>query len=400
MTDYGKLMKRRWLYVVTGVVLLLFLGLIYAWSVFRVPLAKEFGWSDSQLSITFSISMMMFCLGGLVSGIINKNSRVKQTLILCAAFLAVGFILASRISTLPGIYVTYGVLCGFGVGLGYNSVISTVVKWFPDKQGLISGISLMGFGFGGMLLGTVGASLISSLGWRTTFMMFGIVFAVIMVLGAIILKPVGNDFLEHLSGSGKHADTAVEEIGAAQMLKRRNFWLYFIWAIVLSAAGLAIINSSTVYASEVLHVGLTAAAAIAGIVSIFNGLGRVLFGRLFDMKGYRVTMIGVCLVTACAALLLMLSRSTGSYAAVVAAFVVMGLAYGGVTPTNSAFTAHFFGKQNYALNFSIVNLNLIFASYLGPMVGNGGYGMTFIMILAAAIVAFGIAMLIRAPKKA
>lgn len=398
--NYSKNMKKRWAYLITGVVLLLFLGLIYAWSVFRVPLAKEFGWSSAQLSVTFSISMMMFCLGGLVSGIINRKSRVKLTMILCAAFLAAGFLSASTIHSLAGIYLTYGGLCGFGVGLGYNTVISTVVKWFPDKQGLISGITLMGFGFGGMLLGTAGASMISALGWRATFRLFGIVFGIMMIAGALILRPAGEDFLKQLSGSGKRTDAAVEEIPAQQMLKRKNFWLYFLWAIVLSAAGLSIINSSTVYAQEVLHTGLTAAAAIAGIVSVFNGIGRVIFGQLFDMKGYRVTMVSVCIVTAAAALLLMLSWQTGSFVALAAAFIVVGLAYGGVTPTNSAFTAHFFGRQNYALNFSVINLNLIAASYLGPMVGNGSYMRTFFMILLFSAAALVLTILIRSPKAA
>lgn len=399
MFDYSRDMKIRWIYLITGVILLLFLGLIYAWSVFRVPLAKEFGWTDAQLSVTFSVSMMMFCLGGLVSGIINRKSRVRLTMILCAAFLAAGFIGASNIHTLAGIYFTYGVLCGFGVGLGYNAVISTVVKWFPDKQGLISGITLMGFGFGGMLLGTAGAALISQMGWRMTFRMFGAVFAVIMIAGALVLKPAGEEFLRQLSGTGKQADAAVEEAGAAQMIRRKNFWLYFLWAIVLSAAGLSIINSSAVYAQQVLHTGLTAAAAIAGVVSVFNGIGRVIFGQIFDMKGYRFTMVSVCGVTAAASLILMLSWQTGSSSVLIAAFIVMGLAYGGVTPTNSAFTAHFFGRQNYALNFSIVNLNLIIASYLGPMIGNGSYMRTFSMILLFSAAALLLTVLIREPKE-
>lgn len=399
MFDYRREMKKRWLYLITGVILLLFLGLIYAWSVFRVPLAKEFGWTDAQLSVTFSVSMMMFCLGGLISGIINRKSRVRLTMILCALFLAAGFLGASNIHTLTGIYLTYGGLCGFGVGLGYNAVISTVVKWFPDKQGLISGITLMGFGFGGMLLGTAGAALISSLGWRMTFRMFGAVFAVIMIVGALVLKPAGEEFLHQLSVTGTRADHAVEEINAAQMIRRKNFWLYFLWAIILSAAGLSIINSSAVYAQQVLHIGLTAAAAIAGVVSVFNGIGRVIFGQIFDLKGYRVTMVSVCAVTAAAAVMLMLSWKIGSSPVLILAFVIMGLAYGGVTPTNSAFAAHFFGKQNYALNFSIVNLNLIIASYLGPMIGSGSYMRTFTVILLFSAAALILTLLIRTSEQ-
>lgn len=398
MVNVQSLQKKRWMYLVTGVVLLLFLGLIYAWSVFRVPLAEEFGWTPAQLSVTFSISMMMFCLGGLTSGLINRKPKMRMTLFLCAAFLAAGFLGASRINTLAGIYLTYGGLCGFGVGLGYNVVISTVVKWFPDKQGLISGMSLMGFGLGGMILGTAGARLISALGWRTTFMLFGVAFAVIVVLGAFILRPVNEDFLQHMMRDQAKAKAAVEEVAAGTMLRRNNFWLFFIWAIILSAAGLSVISSSTVYAQTVLNIELTAAAAMAGMVSVFNGIGRVIFGQLFDMKGYRVTMIGVCIVTAVAGGLLILSWNMRSSVVLIAAFCVIGMSYGGVPPTISAFTAFFFGRKNYALNFSIANLNLIIASYIGPMVANGSYMRNFMIILVFAAVAFALTLLIRAPK--
>ncbi len=387
----------RWGYLVLGVVLLLFLGLIYAWSVFRVPLEEEFGWARAQTSVTFSISMMMFCLGGLASGIISGRRGPRFTLMLCAAFLAVGFIAASRIHSLLGIYISYGCLCGFGVGLGYNSTISTVVKWFPDKQGLISGISLMGFGFGSMLLGTVGASMITVLGWRRTFVIFAIAFAVIMVVGALLMRTADEDFISRVAVSGKKKRESIEEIDFRQMLSRRNFWLYFAWAIVLSAAGLAIINNSTAYANSILGGNLTQAAAVAGIVAIANGIGRVIFGQIFDSKGYRFTMLVSCFTFASAGLILLASNATQSIWVLVAAFVVIGLAYGSVTPTNSAFTAYFFGRKNYPLNFSITNLNLIVASYLGPMCANGSYSATFTFILLFAALGLLLAVFIRKP---
>lgn len=105
-----------------------------------------------------------------------------------------------------GIYLSYGVCCGFGVGLGYNTAISTIVKWFPDKQGLISGITLMGFGFGSMILGTLAGAMIESLGWRVTFRIFAVAFAVVMVLGALLLHEASAEFVTHLSrGTGKQS---------------------------------------------------------------------------------------------------------------------------------------------------------------------------------------------------
>lgn len=394
-------MSSRWALLVLGVILLLFLGLIYGWSIFRSPLQSEFGWTDSQASLTFSISMMTFCLGGLVGGIINKGKNgFRINLIAAAVLLAIGFFYASNIQSLMGIYLSYGVCCGFGVGLGYNTAISTIVKWFPDKQGLISGITLMGFGFGSMILGTVAGAMIQSMGWRVTFRIFAVAFAIVMVVGALLLRNAGAEFVAYLSqGSSKAVTPAVEEVGAAVMLRRRNFWIYFVWAIILSAAGLAIINSSAPYAQLFVGENLTLAASIAGIVSIANGVGRVIFGGMFDKIGYRLTMLIDCVVFVVASLVLMASFATKSMPVLVIAFILIGLAYGGVTPTNSAFIAYFFGRENYAVNFPIVNLNLIFASFLGPMVGNGGYMMTFGAIIVFAIVGAVLVFLLKKPEQ-
>lgn len=203
-----------------------------------------------------------------------------------------------------------------------------------------------------MILGTVAGAMIQSMGWRVTFRIFAVAFAIVMVVGALLLRNAGAEFVAYLSqGSSKAVTPAVEEVGAAVMLRRRNFWIYFVWAIILSAAGLAIINSSAPYAQLFVGENLTLAASIAGIVSIANGVGRVIFGGMFDKIGYRLTMLIDCVVFVVASLVLMASFATKSMPVLVIAFILIGLAYGGVTPTNSAFIAYFFGRENYAVNF-------------------------------------------------
>ena len=395
-----KLKKARWGYLLLGVVLLLFLGLIYAWSVFRAPLEAEFGWSKAQTSVTFSISMMMFCLGGLAGGILTGKKGHRVTLVCCAACLFIGFAAASRVNSLMGIYLSYGVFCGFGVGLGYNTAISLTVRWFPDKQGLVSGVTLMGFGFGGMLLGTLGARMITTLGWRTTFLIFAVVFAVIVLVCAFVLRRAEDGFVAAMAAGTGGKQAAYEELDWRQMLRRRNFWLCLVWAVILSAAGLAIINESTTYAATFVGGDLTRAAALAGIVSIANGVGRVISGQLFDMTGYRTTMLSVSVLYLAAAGVLTLSLKTGSVPVLAAAFLLTGLGYGGVPPLNSAFTARFFGREHYAVNFSIMNMNLIAASYLGPVCGGGSYAGTFTAIAAFAVAGAVITLLIRKPDRA
>lgn len=388
----------RWLYLLLSVVLLLCLGLIYAWSIFRVPLENEFGWSKAETSITFSISMMMFCLGGVVSGVLTERRGVRTTLILCAVLLAAGFVSASGIHSLWGIYAAYGGLAGLGSGLGYNTVISTIVKWFPDRQGFVSGISLMGFGFGTMILGTLGASLIVTVGWRLTFLLIGITFGVLVLLGAALLRPAPMDFLQQMKHAMKGRSVFLEDVDYRQMLRRKNFWLYVCWAAALGAGGLAVINISASYASGFLGGDLTEAAAVAGIVSVANGIGRVAFGQLFDSKGYKVTMLSVSLTFLLAGAALLSAEYTGQLAILAAGFTLIGLSYGGVTPTNSAYTAYFFGQKHYALNFSIINLNLIAASYIGPMCASGAPMTAFLIMIGLAVLGMCLSFVIKTPS--
>jgi OFA family oxalate/formate antiporter-like MFS transporter len=150
----------RWVELVLGTIILLVLGSLYAWSTYRGTLVSEFGWSISSAQLTFSISMMTFCLGGLASGIISGKTGPRIPMIISALLMFAGLFISSHISSLAGLYIAYGVLYGFGVGLGYNAIMGTIVKWFPDKTGLASGVLLMGFGISSLVVGKAAARLI------------------------------------------------------------------------------------------------------------------------------------------------------------------------------------------------------------------------------------------------
>ena len=392
----------RWAELIVGTVILLVLGSLYAWSTYRGTLVDEFGWSISSAQLTFSISMMTFCLGSLISGIIIGKTGPKVPAVASAVLMFAGLFLSSVISSLTMLYLAYGVLYGLGVGLGYNAVMGTVVKWFPDKTGLASGILLMGFGISSLIVGKVGAALITGIGWRDTFLYFGIAFGIIvLVLSFFIRTPKLSD-MAGIQATGDKKSEPYAEMDFRGMLATKNFWLFFIWVIMLSAAGLCIVGNSTTFADTICS-DLETAATIAGIISVCNGIGRVIFGTMFDARGYRMTMISVVILFVIATAVLLAASFTGSFAVLILSYVLAGLAYGGVTPTNSAFIAKFYGKTNYALNFSIINLNLLVASYL-PQVASmlldktGSYNSTFYYMLVLAAVALVMVLLIRTPS--
>jgi OFA family oxalate/formate antiporter-like MFS transporter len=409
-------MKRnRWFYAAVGVILMLFAGLIYAWSVLSRPLAEYFTeWTSAQLSFTFTICMTFFCLGGVLAGFLSGRINAKFNLVASALLFLAGFFIAANTSSLAGLYIGYGILAGTGSGIAYNTVMGTVTKYFPDKPGLISGILLMGFGIGSFIIGKVYQAYTGpGEGWRTSFEIFGILLFAVMILCSFLLKAPkakkedGRENGEEaavVEASGmKSSGLEVIEMEPAVMLKRSSFWLYFIWAVLLCAAGLAVISQAGGMVLEVSpEISAGTVSTVVGLISVFNGIGRVLFGGLFDKIGRVKTMV-FNEILFCAGLgLLILSLMTGILPALVAGFMIMGLAYGGVPTTNSAFVGAFYGKKNYSVNFSLLNLNLIFSSFGSTIAGllydkSGSYFSTLISMLGAVIVGIVIAVMIKKP---
>ena len=327
----------RWVYAIVGVIVLLFAGLVYAWSVLSTPIAAEFtAWSKAQLSLTFTLVMILFCVGSLLCGLLAGKLSAKTSVRIGAVLFLLGFLLASRTQTPLMLYIGFGFLCGLGSGMCYNAVMSTMVRWFPDRPGLISGVLLMGF------------------------------------------------------GGGRAVRPAAADCTPGQMLKKPSFWLYYVWAIALSAAGLALISQASGMVWEA-SAGQTAAAVatIVGLISICNALGRVLFGGMYDKYGRSLSMQLVNVLFIATAAILLFALTSRSVTVVILGFIVGGLAYSGVTPTNSAFCRAYFGPAHYPVNFPLINSNLIFASFGSTISGalfdaSGSYNSTFFLIIGLA----------------
>ena len=238
----------RWVYAIVGVIVLLFAGLVYAWSVLSTPIAAEFAdWSKAQLSMTFTIVMIMFCIGSLLCGLLTGKLSAKMAVRIGAVLFLLGFFLASRTQSLAMLYIGFGVLCGLSSGLCYNAVMSTMVKWFPDKPGLISGVLLMGFGGGSFLIGKLYQAWTPAGigGWRTSFVVLGIICCAVLAVCSFFFVAPGADFTVPAGKGGRAVAAPREDIKPAVMLKRPAFWLYYVWAIAVSAAGLALISQAS-----------------------------------------------------------------------------------------------------------------------------------------------------------
>lgn len=386
--------NKRWIYLGVGTLMLVFCGLIYGWSLFKVPFSEEYrDWNLSQLSMTFTISMVFFCIGGFVAGKLSAKLKPQRVIWIAGALLLLGFLGVSKMNpnnsgfSLGMLYVCYGVLGGLGVGFTYNAVISTINRWFPDKPGLASGVMMMGFGLGALILGSIATSLIESRGVFDTFMILGVLIFAVLVLGSFFIRvPSEGD----LKASSNDALKISEGLTPSEMLKTPSFWIFMLWCVIANSAGLMIISSA---ASIALAFG---APAIAGmVVSVCNGAGRVIIGGIFDKIGRKQTMLVNMVILVTAGLCLVMGAKISAIALIMAGLVFMGMSYGGNPTISSAFINREYGQKYFPVNFSLGNFSLVPAAILGPMISSkliessgGKYDSTFMVIIGCAVCAY------------
>ena len=384
----NKEQSRRWLYLGMGSAALLFAGVLYAWSILKVPLREEFGWSAAALSLNFTLTMCFFCLGGLLGGSLIRRIGFSGSCMLSALLSAAGFLLAGSLKGRLGmLYLSYGVLGGLGIGIAYNGIIATVSGWFPDQKGLCSGVLMMGFGASSLVLGSMADQLIKTagFGWRGTYRLLGIALGAVLCLAALVLKqkPPSGDMPQ------------AEEEGSApgEMLRSGSFWKAFLCVVFMAAVGNSVISVAKEFA---LSTGTkeSVSTLLVGLLAVCNGFGRILTGALFDRVGRRPTMLAANGLTLLAAGICLASVLLASPGLCVLGLCLTGFSYGTCPTISSAYIAEAFGMRHFSQNFSIMNCNLIPAAALASVcsmltAATGGYSGMFLLLVilsAAALV--------------
>lgn len=381
--------RKRWVLAGIATVMFLLLGLIYAWSVFVRPLEAEFGWLRSQTSMTFSISMVFFGFGGLLAGRLAKRMQPRWILCMGAASIFTGLSLASTVTQLVQLYAYYGIFVGGGVGMAFNALMNPIMRWFPDKQGIVSGLLLMGFGLGGSTLGSTAVFLMERFGWRSTFMILGIALGGVVAAGSFVIRFPRADEVSAFGGT--KAGVAAVDLTTKETIRDRSFQMFFLWTLLVSAVGLALLSQAAPMASSFTG-SMTAAAAIAGLISIFNGVGRMVYGILLDEIGSRKSLALISGGLALTGVVLVVAVVRESLPLLIAGYILGGFSYGGVVPSNSAYTGRIFGLKHYASNFAVINLNLLGAAFAGPYgagllrTASGTYASAMWLMVALAVV--------------
>ncbi|MBR6552170.1 MAG: MFS transporter [Clostridia bacterium] len=402
-------LNKRWFYLFTGVFTMLFSGVLYAWSILKIPFKEVFGFSDSTLAFNFTLTMCFFCLGAFFGSLICKKAGPKITLVISGLLVGIGFTSTGFLNeTTPHalLYLTYAILAGTGIGIAYNVVVSTVCSWFPDKKGLCSGALMMGFGVSTLLLGNVISILFENenFGFSKAYITLGVVIGIVIIVSGLILKRPDANIIFPTPKAKKIASKEIfetKDFTTKEMLKSFTFWRAFVCMAFITAVGNTVISFARDLMLSVDAVP-TLATTLVGVLSVFNGLGRIITGAFYDALGRKTTMISANVLTIVAASVTLVGVINHSLPVCIVGLCLTGLSYGSCPTVTSAFSASFYGQKHFSTNYSITNFNLIVASFIATfsnslLISTGSYVAPFILLLILAVSAMGLNLSIKRP---
>jgi MFS transporter, OFA family, oxalate/formate antiporter len=337
----------RWLIALAAVVMQICLGAAYGWSVFVKPLVAQNHWTLTQVSLNFTLAIAFLGVGTVIGGMWLDRVGPRKVATVGGILYGLGYILAgfaAKAGSLYGMYLTYGILSGLGMGMGYITPVATLVKWFPDRRGLMTGVAVAGYGAGALIFSPIAARLIQTSGIPATFWIFGIAYGILVTLSAQFYvnpaegwRPAG---WQPTSSVAKAATTA--NFTVSEAMRTWQFWLLLAMLFLNVSAGIMIISQASPMAQQLVNMSPVAAAGMVGLISIFNGAGRVFWAWISDIIGRAPVYF---LLFAIQAVIFFFLPSVRNLTLFSAMFAIIGLCYGGGFGTMPSFTADFFGPK-------------------------------------------------------
>lgn len=411
----------RWVILIGGIMLQLCLGAVYAWSVFAAELKKEpYLWSLTETQVVFSVALATFALVMVFAGKWQDRIGPQKVAIAGAGLLGAGYILSSF---MPGNFLwmvlTLGIIAGAGIGTSYSCPIAAIGKWFPDRLGLATGLAVFGFGFGAFFISVLTGKgidmpglqveltqLLVNFGLGTTLLIWGIIFLGFGGVGAFLLKnPPEGWKPEGWTPPAASAKTPTSENWErGDLIKTPQFWMLLGMFIFAASAGLMTIGILKVYG---IDSGLAPAAAgtAVGILAIFNGAGRIIWGWASDKIGRTMAMAIMFFLQACMMFSLVFAGLGANATGLMIAAAWIGFMFGGNFALFPAATRDFFGIKNYGANYALVFLGYGVAGIVGPILAGqvkdilGNYEMAFIICGVMCVIASVLAFITKAPRR-
>ena len=386
------MLKKRWIYVVSGFVVCLFLGAALAWSVFVVPIETLYGWTRSQTSLAFTINVLCFSVGSILTGVLSKHTSYSTILKITGLTLLIGFVGTSLVSAPWQLYLTYGIIVGTAIGMGYNAVLSTSPAWTPEKSGTATGFLLMGYSLSTAIFGPVLNSLISLVGIVNTFRILGIVSCVGICLGSLLIRKPNEEESKQLPQVQKTEKASKVDVDSSTMVKKPIFWVDFIVSILFAGGGLIVLNHCSPFLTEGFAVTSTFAALVVSMTSITNGVGRFFWGMIYDKIGIVKSFIVIGAFFVVSSVGMFVSFNMGAMYLFIIFICGLMISYAGNAICMPANVRALFGDTNFSMNYSIFGISSIFMSMFPTIIGNvqsmtGSYNLPILILVGVAIAA-------------
>ncbi|WP_416149791.1 OFA family MFS transporter [Salipaludibacillus sp. HK11] len=391
--------KNRWLIALSAVAIHLSIGSAYAYSVFQNPIANQLGWEKTQVALAFTIAIFFLGISAAFFGPFVEKKGPRKAALLAAIFFSTGLIgsgVAIAVESVVLFLLFYGAIGGMGLGLGYISPVSTLVKWFPDRRGLATGMAVFGFGAGALISGPVAANLIEVVGISATFFILGTIFFVLMVSGALYIERPPKDWkpkamTEKQEQQKKPAKEDLAQLTAKEAVRTKRFWMLWVMMFINISVGIMLISVASPMAQEKVGMTAIAAASMVGIMGLFNGGGRIIWASASDYIGRaRVYMIffGINLV---AFLILPMTSNVILFQILILAVISI---YGGGFAALPAFIGDLFGTKELGAIHGLLLTSWSMAGVVGPMVVSyvrattASYDLTFYIFAGLLVIAF------------
>ncbi len=385
--------ERPWLIVLGTVIAQLGLGTIYTWSLFNQPLVNKFGWDLSKVALTFSITSFALAFSTLFAGKLQDKLGIRKLISITGIIMGIGLMLTSKVTSISMLYVLAGLIVGAADGIAYITTLSNCIKWFPEKKGLISGISVGAYGTGSLVFKYINASLISSKGVSGAFLYWGIMTMILVLTGAQLLKDASSETVT-VNNSSKENNFTVRE-----MLKTRQAYLLFIVFFTACMSGLYLIGIVKDIGVQLAGIKPAVAANAVAMVAIFNTSGRIVLGALSDKVG-RLKVV-LFTLTATAVAVFVLSFVHLNYAIFFACVAGIAFCFGGNITVFPAIVGDFFGLKNHSKNYGIIyqgfGLGALSGSFIAALMG--GFKPTFMVVGILCIISIVIVATIKAPME-
>jgi OFA family oxalate/formate antiporter-like MFS transporter len=380
------------------------LGAAYAWSVFRIPLVKEFGWSIAQVSSTFTICWFVLGCTSVLGGL-WMNRRGPRIVAVAGGILWGSGVFLTSLSAhkLWLLYLSYGVIGGLGLGLGYIVPVAVLVKWFPERRGLITGIAVAGFGAGALVAAPAAGKLMQSVGLMPTFAYLGVAYGIVAVLGALFMQnpPEGWHPAGWKPTALQLSQRCSRDFTLGEALRTWQWWALCGLLSINTMAGLSVVSQAAPIFQEIGKLSAVTAAALVGVISIGNGVGRVLWSWISDLTTRRVAFLTMFLIQA---VLFWTYHYISSPTLLTVVTFIIVMCYGGGYGITPAFAADYFGPRHVGPIFGLMLLPWAFPAALGPLLfaylreTTGGYTQALYLIAGMLTIAMVLPMIVSPPR--